>query len=158
MNWPSFLFWGFVANIVFLSIVGLGIGFRCTRLHLPFIFGTIFTTNRDLAFVYGLIFHFIAGFLFALIYIYGFSIVGFSSWWLGLCFGFCHGVFLLAIVLPLLPSLHPRMANEHCGPTPSKLLEPPGFLGLNYGFLTPYFVLVGHMAFGAVMGLYAFRP
>ena len=39
--------------------------------------------------------------------------------------------------LPLIPGLHPRMASEYQGPTPTRQLEPPGFLALNYGRPTP---------------------
>jgi hypothetical protein len=53
-----------------------------------------------------------------------------------------------------LPALHPRMANEQRGPTPTRQLEPPGFLALNYGYRTPLSVVLAHVLYGAVLGLF----
>jgi len=43
------------------------------------------------------------------------------------------------------PAMHPRMANEQQGPTPTEQLEPPGFMALNYGRRTPITVIVAHL-------------
>jgi len=58
----------------------------------------------------------------------------------------------LTVVLPLLPFVHPRMATEYDGPTATRRIEPAGFLGLNYGWRTPFTTLLGHTLFGAVLG------
>ena len=50
--------------------------------------------------------------------------------------GLVQAVFVLAVALPALPALHPRIANEQYGPTVVRQLEPPGFLGLHYGIRT----------------------
>ena len=55
---------------------------------------------------------------------------------------------------PILPALHPRMANEQYGPTIVRQLEPPGFLGLHYGWRTPLSVLLAHAIFGAILGAF----
>lgn len=81
-----------------------------------------------------------------------FEILGWASWWLGALIGMAHALALLLIVFPLLPHYHPRMASEYDGPTQLRLLEPPGFLGLNYGYRTPLIVLIAHVLFGAVLG------
>ena len=75
----------------------------------------------------------------------------------GLLFGCCHALVVLTVVMPLMPAFHPRMASEHSGPVASKRLEPPGPFGLNYGFATPVFVVLGHALFGALLG-YLYRP
>jgi hypothetical protein len=64
------------------------------------------------------------------------------------------GSFVLAVALPALPALHPRMANEQYGPTVARQLEPPGFLGLHYGIRTPISVLVAHTIFGVILGAF----
>jgi len=51
-----------------------------------------------------------------------------------------------------LPYLHPRAASEYGGPTATQLLEPPGFMGLNYGQQTPFTTLAGQAVYGAVLG------
>ncbi len=52
----------------------------------------------------------------------------------------------------MLPDLHPRMASERHGPTPTRLLQPPGFLGLHYGLRTPLVVVAAHIVYGVVLG------
>jgi hypothetical protein len=68
--------------------------------------------------------------------------------------GIAHTAFILVAVLPSLPGVHPRMASDFTGPTPTKMLEPPGFMALNYGFRTPLGVLVAHIAYGTVLGAF----
>lgn len=154
MNFLSFLFWGFAGSIVFLIIISFFQGIQLTRINFPFILGTAITKNRNATHVLGLILHFLFGWIFALIYILGFYEIGFSSYWLGLIFGFIHGAFFLTVGATFLPALHPRMASEKTGPSAKKKIEPPGFLGLNYGYLTPVFVMFAHLAYGTIIGLY----
>jgi hypothetical protein len=71
--------------------------------------------------------------------------------------GLAHAMFVLVVVLPLLPGLHPRMASEFHGPEPTRLLEPPGFLALNYGYQTPLATIMAHIAYGMVLGGF-YRP
>ena len=58
--------------------------------------------------------------------------------------------------MPLLPSLHPRMASLVRGPTPTRLLEPPGFLAMHYGRRTAVWVIFAHLLYGGILG--AFYP
>ena len=46
------------------------------------------------------------------------------------------------------------MASEQRGPTPTRLLEPPGFLGLNYGERTPISVMLAHLVYGGILGAF----
>jgi hypothetical protein len=46
------------------------------------------------------------------------------------------------------------MASDSTGPEPTKMLEPPGFLALNYGYRTPLAVLIAHIAYGTVLGAF----
>jgi hypothetical protein len=68
--------------------------------------------------------------------------------------GLVHASFALAVGMPVLPGLHPRMANEQYGPTVVRQLEPPGFLARNYGVGTPISVLLAHIVFGLVLGVW----
>jgi hypothetical protein len=65
-----------------------------------------------------------------------------------------HGSFLLLAVMLMLPGLHPRMASEQRGPEPTRNLEPPGFLALNYGRRTPLSVILAHLMYGAILGAF----
>jgi hypothetical protein len=75
-----------------------------------------------------------------------------AAWWLGALFGLVHGSFVLTVAMPMLPGMHSRMAGETRGPTPTRQLQPPGFLALNYGAQTPLLSLVAHVAYGAIIG------
>jgi hypothetical protein len=46
------------------------------------------------------------------------------------------------------------MASEYQGPEPTRNLEPPGFLALNYGRRTPIFSLVAHTVYGIILGAF----
>jgi hypothetical protein len=51
-----------------------------------------------------------------------------------------------------LPVVHPRMGTGFDAAGASPLLEPPGFLLLNYGRATPLVTVAAHVAYGALVG------
>jgi hypothetical protein len=152
MNWSSWLLWGFASTVVLTSVLAGSQGVGMTRMNVPYLLGTIFTPNRDHAKFIGIFCHFINGWLFSLIYVAAFQLVGKATWWFGGLIGLVQAIFVLAVALPALPALHPRMANEQYGPTVVRQLEPPGFLGLHYGARTPISVIIAHAIFGAILG------
>ena len=158
MNWGSWLLWGFVSTIVLTAILAGSQGLGMTRMNLPYLLGTIFTPNRDRAKLIGILVHFVNGWLFSLLYVAAFHAWGTATWWLGAVTGFIHASFVLAVTMPFLPALHPRMASEQYGPTVVRQLEPPGLLALHYGVRTPVSVVVAHVVFGAILGGYYSLP
>jgi hypothetical protein len=150
------LLWGLVATVAMTSILYGSQGLGLSRLSLPFLVGTFFSGNRDRAVVVGFIVYTIGGWLFAVLYAFVFVSVGFATWWLGGILGLLHAVFLLVVILPVLPHVHPRMATEYDGARASRRLEPPGFMGLNYGRRTPLTTLLGQTCYGIILG--AFYP
>lgn len=149
------LVWGLVATVAMTTILQASQGLGLSRLSLPFLVGTLFSANRNVATVIGLIAYTIGGWLFALLYFLLFRSIGHASWWLGAILGFLHGLFLLVAALPLLPYAHPRIASEHDGPDRPHVLEPPGFLGLNYGRRTPLTTLAAQTVYGLILGAFA---
>ena len=122
-----------------------------TRIDIPFILGTMVTADRDRAKVIGSFLHLLNGWLFA--FVYGFFFQQLSpTWSVGALMGFVQGIVVVAIILPLLPGLHPRMVSDFRGPEPTRLLEPPGFLTTNYGRTTPVTLVVAHTLYGAIIG------
>jgi hypothetical protein len=110
-------------------------------------------TGREGTFgIFGM--HLVNGWLFALVYTAAFESWRRSTWWLGGLIGLVHALFVLTAAMPLLPSMHPRMASEQHGPTPTRQLEPPGFLALNYGRRTPVSVVVAHVLYGTILGAF----
>lgn len=152
MNLPSILLWGFVATLVMSTIMEGSRGIGWSRMSLPFMLGTIFTPNYDRAAPIGFLLHFVNGWLVALLYGLAFESWHRATWWLGGAIGLVQGTAFLVLLMPLLPSLHPRMASERTGPDPTRALEPPGFLALNYGTRTPLFTILGHLAYGMILG------
>jgi hypothetical protein len=158
MNWPSWLLWGFVSTVVLTAILGGSQGVGLTRMNLPYLLGTMITPNRDRAKLIGVLAHFANGWMFSLVYIAAFHAWAMATWWLGALTGFVHAAFVLTVLMPVLPGMHPRMANEQYGPTVVRQLEPPGFLALHYGIQTPISVVLAHVAFGAILGAFYSFP
>jgi uncharacterized membrane protein YagU involved in acid resistance len=152
MNWSSWLFWGFASTIVLTSILAGSQGLGITRMNIPYLLGTMFTPSRDKAKFIGILLHFVNGWIFSLIYVAAFQVLHFATWWFGGLIGAVHATFILTVALPVLPALHPRIANEQYGPTVARQLEPPGFLGLHYGIRTPISIMVAHIIFGMILG------
>ena len=144
---------GFAGTLVLTTILRAASELRLTRIDLPFLLGTAFTANRGRAKALGYALHFLAGFGFALVYYAIFVAIDRSGWWLGAIFGLVHAFFAgTALVNLLLPLVHPRMGSPLTGATTTALLEPPGFLMLNYGPRTPLANVVAHVAYGALVG------
>jgi hypothetical protein len=152
MNIHSVLLAGFAATIVLTTFMSASQGFGFTRMSIPFLVGTIFTPSRDRAMVVGSMLHFVNGMVFALIYAAMFHQIGHASVVLGAAMGFVHAAFVLTVGMVVLPGLHPHMVSEYYGPTPNRLLQPPGFLALHYGRATPLVTLIAHIIYGAMLG------
>jgi uncharacterized membrane protein YagU involved in acid resistance len=149
----SWLLAGFVGTVLLTALLAISQGLRLTRINIPYLVGTMVTPNRDRARVWGIALHLLNGWIFALFYVAVFQLWHAAAWWLGAMLGGLHAVFVLAVAMPALPALHPRMANEERGPTPTRQLEPPGFLAMHYGSRTPLSILAAHILYGAVLAI-----
>jgi hypothetical protein len=157
VSWQAWLVWGFASTIVLTMLMAGSQALGLTRMNIPHLLGTMFTANRDRALIYGVLLHVINGWAFAMAYVGIFHATRTFGWWFGALVGLVHGVFIVTVMLPAMPGMHPRMASELHGPTVVKQLEPPGFLGLNYGVRTPISVVIAHVVFGAMLGgLYSY--
>jgi hypothetical protein len=147
---------GFVGTLLLTTVLRAGSELRLTRIDLPFLLGTVFTDDRSRAKAIGYLLHFVNGLAFALLYYAIFRAIGRSGWWLGALFGVAHGLFAgTALVNILLPVVHPRMGTPATTANRLALLEPPGFMMLNYGLSTPLLSLVAHAFYGALVGGFA---
>ena len=154
MNIDNLILWGFAATLILTTLMAVSKPMGLTRMDLPFMLGTMFTPNRNKAPWIGFLMHLTMGWFFAFIYGAAFESAGLHTWWFGLAIGFVHGAFVLSVGLAILGFYHPRMASPFQGPTPTRQLEPPGFLALNYGKGTPLVTLLGHMIYGGVLGTF----
>jgi hypothetical protein len=147
------LVWGFIATLVMTSLLFMAQNFGWSRLNMPYLLGSFFTGNRNEANVLGFILYVLGGWFFAFVYLLIFSVLGASSWLIGGITGFVHALLLLSLALPMLSYVHPRVASEFDGPDTRKVLEPPGFLGLHYGYRTPLVVLIAQTSYGVILGI-----
>ena len=144
---------GFAGTLVLTTTLRTANELRLTRIDLPFLLGTALTADRPKAKAAGYVLHFVFGLLFALVYYAIFRAIGHDGWWLGAVFGAVHGLFAAtALVNILLPLVHPRMGSPLTRAGTVALLEPPGFLMLNYGLQTPLANLLAHIAYGTIVG------
>ena len=144
---------GFVGTLVLTTTLRAGSELGWTRIDLPFLLGTAFSEDRVRAKAVGYALHFVAGQAFALLYYAVFVAIDHSGWWLGAVFGLVHGLFAgTALVNIVLPVFHPRMGTPSTAADARALLEPPGFLMLNFGRRTPLVSLLAHVAYGTIVG------
>lgn len=153
MDWQGWAAFGVVATAGLTAVTMIAQLSGWTRLDIPLMLGATVAEDPDRARVAGFFIHLIMGQFFALFYAAGFDALGRAGWALGAGFGFVHGVIALAVIVPLLPGIHPRMASERSGPDSQATLEPPGLLALHYGTQTPVVTLAAHVAYGAALGL-----
>lgn len=159
MDWLGILAWGLCATAAMTIIESLGLWMGLTRMSTPVILGTVITPDRDRAALVGTMIHLVIGWAFTLVYAMIFEAAGFATWWLGALVGIGHELFMAGVILPVLPAAHPRMASERHGPTPTRSLQPPGFMTINYGHRTLLVGLASHALFGMMLGaLYRVHP
>ena len=138
--------------------IGLQVGQAAgwTRIDLPLLLGTAFTEDRNSARAIGWLLHLVYGLLFSLLYAAVFAAVGHAGWLFGLVLGAVHAGFVGGPLSNLiLPAVHPRMGRPWTDARDTPLLEPPGFMLLNYGGATVLLTTVLHLAYGAIVGGFA---
>ncbi len=150
-NLDSVLIWALVATALMTTVLQGSQGLGLSRLSLPFLFGTFVTADRGRAVVVGSLMYMAGGWAFGIFYFFIFVSLGIATWWVGAILGALHGVFLL-VSLQSMALVHPRMASEYDAPASEPKLEPPGFIGLNYGYRTPLTTLLAQVLYGAILG------
>jgi hypothetical protein len=150
--WSSFA-GGFIGTLVMTTMLRGAAELGLTRMDLAFLLGTTVTENRRKAKAIGYIFHFAIGIVFALLYGAFFVVIGRSSWWLGALIGVVQALFTSTVLVNiLLPVVHPRIGTPETAANEIALIEPPGFLMLNYGRNTFVITLLAHLVYGAIVG------
>lgn len=150
MDW--LVLWGLIATCVMAAAQEGTQHFGLSRISFPFLLGTFFTGNRRHAETAGFVLYLIGGFVFAFGYGALFESLHRAAWWTGALAGLAQGLFMLLVILPLMPSFHPRMASPHDGPEAARRIEPPGFMALHYGARAPIIHLVSQALFGLILG------
>lgn len=152
MDGSGLLSGALLGTAVMTAIMEAGQARRLTRMSLPYVLGTMLTERRARIRVYGSLLHFLNGIAFASGYALLFHRLRRAGPVLGAAVGALHGAGVLVALLPIVQEVHPRMADEDEGPDPTPLLQPPGFLALNYGVQTPVMTVGAHVVYGAIVG------
>lgn len=144
---------GLAGTVVLTTLLRAATELGFTRMDIPFLLGTAVTADRVRAKAVGYALHFLSGLVFALSYFLVFTAIGASGVLLGALLGLVHALFAgTVLVNVLLPVVHPRMGTGFDAAGSSPLLEPPGFLLLNYGRQTPVMMVIAHLVYGAIVG------
>ena len=144
---------GLAGTVVLTTILRAASEFGLTRMDIPFLLGTAVSADRIRAKAIGYTLHFVFGLLFALAYYAIFRVIGHSGFLLGAGIGLVHALFAgSALVNILLPVVHPRMGTKFDAAGSTPVLEPPGFLLVNYGPQTVLATIVAHIAYGSIVG------
>ena len=147
---------GAVGATVLASGLRLAQELGWTRMDIPFLLGTFFTESRSAATVIGYVVHLGIGLVFALLYAAVFAATDLTSWWFGLLLGCVQAAFIGGTLAnQLLPAVHPRMGTQWSDAEETPLLEPPGFMLVNYGRSTLAVTFALHLVFGAIVGAFA---
>jgi hypothetical protein len=154
MTWlVSTLAAGFLATVLLTTMLRGASELGWTRMDLAFLLGTSVTDRRRKAKAIGYVAHFVLGLAFAFVYAGCFHAFGWSTWWLGALLGAVHALFVSTVLVNvLLPVVHPRMGTPDTAANQVALIEPPGFLMLNYGRNTFVVTLAAHVVYGAILG------
>ena len=144
---------GFVGTLVLTTGLRLAQIAGLTRMDIPLLLGTAFTESRSRASAIGYALHFLNGQIFALGYWVIFVAVDQAGWLFGGILGVVHAAFAGgALVNILLPAVHPRMGTRWTDASQTPLLEPPGFMLWNSGRHTALVTMLGHIAYGSIVG------
>lgn len=157
MIWGA-LVGGLLGTIVLTTLMRAAGELGWTRMDLPFLLGTAVSYDRVRAKVVGYALHFVFGLVFAVGYWAVFATLDQSGALIGAILGLVHALFAgTALVNILLPAVHPRMGTGFDAAGSAPLLEPPGFMLVNYGRRTAIALIAAHIAYGAIVGELAAR-
>lgn len=92
----------------------------------------------------GLIFHLAMGAMLAIGYAVIFSLLGRNGWFVGMAIAFVHWL-AAGSSLPLMDGMNPCVRDGH--------IRPFGVFGRNYGGMMIFGFLMGHLVYGALVGL-----
>jgi hypothetical protein len=144
---------GFVGTLVLTTGLRLAQVAGLTRMDIPLLLGTAFTEDIRRAQAIGYVVHFFNGLAFSFAYWLVFEAVGQAGWLFGAVLGLVHAAFAGgALVNVLLPAVHPRMGTPWSDAQEAPVLEPPGFMLVNYGRYTAIVTVLAHVGYGAIVG------
>lgn len=137
---------GFLGTLAFTILMYAAPTMGLPPMDLPTLLGTMFTTNMSLAFALGLVMHFLIGsVILALVYsLFVADVLPGPSWLRGVTYGVAVWLVAMAVVMPMIGAVHPLVA--------SGMMPAPGFFVSSMGPMAAIGSLIGHLAYGAILG------
>lgn len=146
IHWLGAIVWGVVATVAFSVLGVMGTATGMTRMDIFDTLGSwIASAGTSRARVLGILMHHTNGALLAIAWAYGVALVDLpANWWTALLWG---GILtaLTWVMMSTIGSVHPAIRRGE--------LADPGFMLLNLGRMTPLGSLMGHLAYGLVLGI-----
>lgn len=146
ISWVGALVCGTIGAVMMAAFNGLGRGLRVTSLRLDEMLGSLLAEPHSTrARAVGMGIHLLFGALLAVVWAYTMALFDWSTDWFT---GMVWGAFLALLALLMVSSMaviHPKMRERR--------QEDPGPAGTNLGRLTPVWVGLGHLVYGATVGL-----
>lgn len=142
---------GFVATLGMTAVLMGGRSMGMTSMDMPLIIGGMVSDDEANARRVGMVVHVLmmGTIVFGVLYGLLFTLFDSDAAVTGLLIGVVHGVIFGAMVLPMMPAVHPRMKASSGG----FVLEAPGAFGVNYGGATLLGIVMAHGVYGLVLAL-----
>ncbi|HEX6206769.1 MAG TPA: DUF6789 family protein [Actinomycetota bacterium] len=146
ISWQGAIVWGVVATVAFTILGMVGTAMGMTRMDLLDLLGSaVATPHTTGSRVIGAVIHHMNGAVLAVAFVYAGTLVGLSPDWIA---GLVWGAILWALALLMMTtigSVHPAIRRGQ--------QEDPGPAGVRFGAMTPVGSLMGHLVYGALLGL-----
>lgn len=143
---------GFVGTVAFTMLLYVGPLMGFPKMDLMTMLGTMFVSDPSAAFVPGLIMHFMIGLILSLGYAFLFvRLLPGDPWLRGALYGLVPWLMAMVIVMPMMALVHP-MVRAGAIPAPGFFLAAMGTV------MAPLGSLIGHLLYGAVLGVVYGQP
>jgi hypothetical protein len=152
INWASAVVWGAVATVVFTLFSMMGKAMGMTRMDLLDLLGSVATRpHTPQSKAVGAVVHLMNGAILAVGWAYAARLIGVELNWVS-AMAWGAVLWLLALLMmSTMGAVHPAIRQRR--------QDDPGTAATNFGTMTPVGSLMGHLVWGAVLGLlYAAWP
>jgi uncharacterized membrane protein YagU involved in acid resistance len=115
MNYAAVIIAGLAGTVAMTILMYLAPLMGMPKLDIISMLGTMFTSNKTVATIIGVMAHLMMGVVFAFIYVLLWSFgIGSPTWLWGLIFGAVHGL-MVYLIMPMINRMHPRPVEMEGG-------------------------------------------
>jgi len=115
MNYAAVIIAGLAGTIAMTILMYLAPLMGMPKLDIIAMLGTMFTSNKTVSTIIGVMAHLMMGVVFAFIYVLLWSFgIGSPTWLWGLIFGAVHGL-MVYLIMPIINRMHPRSVEMEGG-------------------------------------------